>query len=118
MKDFVSRSLLGVFAFFIMTLCVVSCGGGPSVAGSPGVPEPIKVLENPQTDERVRFYKEIWFKRAKGYRQAKHMADWTESQNRADFTKEVSPADDRESLAALRAKNRAANRLIANKRGE
>jgi hypothetical protein len=39
-----------------------SCGN-PSVPGSPGVPEPIKVLENPDTGGRVRFFREISFAR-------------------------------------------------------
>ena len=78
--------------------------------GSPGVPQPIRVLENPTTGERVRFFREIGFKVPKGYDERKHLADWTATQEESGFTSEVFPEDDRARLAELRAKNLAASR--------
>lgn len=81
-----------------------------SVHGSPGVPEPICVLENPETGERVRFYKEIPFKVPADYDEQKHIADWTAKQNEKGFTKRISPEDDRPQLAELRSRNLAASK--------
>ncbi len=76
--------------------------------GSPGVPDPIKVLENPATGERARFFEEIPFKVPADYDEAKHLREWTKQQNDAGFKREIAPADDREALAELRRKNREA----------
>lgn len=90
---------------FISTGCSSS-----SLRGSAGVPEPICVLENPETGERVRFFKEIPFKVPADYDPQKHMADWTESQKEQGFTEVISPENDRQQLAELRGKNLAASR--------
>ena len=81
--------------------CVAMIG-----CGFAGVPKPIKVLENPSSGERVRFFREIGYKVPKGYDEKKHLAEWTATQDEAGFTKEITPEDDREALAALHAKNR------------
>ena len=82
------------------TLALVGCD-------SPGIPQPIKILENPATGERARFFPEIAYKVPADYDQAKHITTWTASKQQEGFTKEISPAEDREVLAELRAKNRA-----------
>jgi len=84
-------------------------GCGPSVSGEPGVPEPIRVLENPKTNERTRFFREVPFKVPKDYDEKKHLAEWVAEKNKAGFTKEVSVADDREQWAEVRRKNRSKN---------
>lgn len=89
------------FRVIVAVLCMVVATG----CGNSGVPEPIKVLENPATGERVRFFREISYKVPKDYNEAKHLADWTAEQNKAGFTKEIAPKDDREKLAELRRKN-------------
>lgn len=71
------------------------------------VPEPILVLENPETGERVRFYREDPFKVPTNYDEAKHIAGWVNDQNQLGFTKEVTPEDDREQLAEVHRKNMA-----------
>lgn len=75
--------------------------------GSPGVPEPIKVLENPRTGERARFFAEIGYKTPRGYDANKHLAEWVAAKAKAGFTQEISPAQDRPALAEMRARNRA-----------
>lgn len=87
--------------FFAMVVSVIPLTG----CSSPGVPEPVKVLENPTTGERVRFFREIPFKVPASYSEEKHLADWTESQGKAGYTKEISPSEDREALADLRSRN-------------
>ena len=87
---------------FVSVVCCVAMIG----CGSAGVPKPIKILENPSSGERVRFFREIGYKVPKGYDENKHIAEWTATQKEAGFTKEISPTDDREALAALHAKNR------------
>lgn len=87
---------------FVSVVCCVAMTG----CGSAGVPRPIKVLENPSSGERVRFFREIAYKVPKGYDEKKHLAEWTATQEEAGFTKEITPEDDREALAALHAKNR------------
>src|SRR5262245_59505356 len=78
MKKSISKSAEAWPTLILAMSCFLGCGN-PSVLGTPGVPKPIKVLENPQTGERVRLYKEIWFKKPKGYDESKHIAEWTES---------------------------------------
>ena len=82
------------------TLALVGCG-------SPGIPQPLKVLENPATGERARFFPEIAFKVPTNYDQAQHIATWTADKQQEGFTKEISPADDHETLTERQAKNRA-----------
>jgi hypothetical protein len=96
------------FAFMTLLCGMVGCGTH-NVPGSPGVPEPIKVLENPATGERVRFFREIPFKVPAGYNEEKHMAQWAAHQEEHGFTKAITPEDDREQLARLRQANRAAS---------
>jgi hypothetical protein len=55
----------------------------------PGVPKPIKILENPQTGQQVRFYKEIWYKVPGGYDEKKHIVQWIKDRQAEGFTKEV-----------------------------
>ncbi|MHC4404771.1 MAG: hypothetical protein ACYTG0_34410 [Planctomycetota bacterium] len=98
-----------IACFLLVTLVSMMSMMG---CGSPGVPEPIKVLEDPQTGERVRFFKEIWYKVPKDYNETKHLAEWTATQEEAGYTKEITPEDDRKRLAELRAKNRAASRRL------
>jgi hypothetical protein len=97
--------------FIIMALCSLvnfaGCGT-PSVPGSPGVPEPIMVLENPTTGERVRYFREISFKVPKDFDEQKALTEWTATQQKNGFTKEITPEDDRDELAELRRKNLAA----------
>ncbi len=71
--------------------CILALVG----CGSPGIPQPIKILENPATGERVRFFPEIAYKVPAGYDQAKHIATWTANKQQEGFTKEISPAEDR-----------------------
>jgi hypothetical protein len=63
------------------------------------------VLENPETGDRVRFYKEIPFKVPADYDEQKHIADWTAKQKDDGFTITISPEDDRQQLAELQGKN-------------
>ena len=90
----------------ISLLCFIGCS-------SPGVPEPIVVLENPETGERVRFFKEIPLKVPANYDESKHIADWTANQNANGFTELISPEEDRQQLAVLHEMN-----LAASKRGQ
>lgn len=92
-----------VFALFLCSVAIIGCHDA-------GLPEPIKVLENPTTGERVRFFRENPVKVPQGYDETKHLADWTATQNQAGFTKEIAPKDDREKLAELRRKNLEANK--------
>lgn len=92
-----------LFVTLIPAVGMIGCG-------SAGLPEPIKLLENPSTGERERFYREIPYKVPTGYDEAKHLAEWTSAKDEAGFTKEITPEDDRERLAELRAKNLAAAR--------
>lgn len=101
------RKTSGIILAAFLTLCIVGCST-PSVPGSPGVPEPIKVLENPANGERERFFREIPFKAPAGYDESKAIAEWTADKNKAGFTKEITPQEDREKLAELRKKNLAA----------
>jgi hypothetical protein len=96
----------------LMPAALLSIAGctSHSVPGSPGVPKPIRVLENPQTGERVRLFKEIGFKTPAGYDEQKHIAEWTATHNKDGFTKEISTAEDRPQLAELREKNLAASK--------
>lgn len=93
----IQRPLFTTFFAFAIASC-----------GSPSLPEPIKVLENPATGERARFFEEIPYKVPADYDEAKHLREWTKEQNDAGFTREIVPADDREALAELRRKNREA----------
>ncbi len=92
-------------ALFVSPVLFAGCSS-PSVPGSPGVPEPICVLEDPDNGQRVRLYKEIPFKVPADYDEEKHIAEWTAKQNAHGYTKEISPEDDREQLAELRAANK------------
>jgi len=94
---------------FAIVLGLSACSS-PSVLDSPGVPEPICVLENPDTGERVRLYKEISFKVSSDYDEQKHIADWTLTQNKYGCKKQISPEDDRKQLAAEREKNATSTR--------
>jgi hypothetical protein len=67
-------------------------------------------LENPKTGERVRFSREVPLTVPRDYDEAKHVADWTARQEKAGFTKEITPEEDREALAELRRKNLAAKK--------
>jgi hypothetical protein len=107
LKATTMRSVHMLILMIVAAFSVVGCSS-PSVPGSPGVPEPIKVLENPTTGERVRFFREIPYKVPTGYSEVKNLADWSATQAKAGFTKEITPEADRESLAELRRKNRAA----------
>lgn len=93
---------LQILPFFV-GLSLVGCG-------SLGVPEPIKVLENPTTGERARFFREIAYKVPKDYSETKHLAEWRDAQVSKGFTTEIKLEDDRDSLAELRKKNLAASR--------
>jgi hypothetical protein len=93
----------------LSVLNIVGCGSS-SVPGSPGVPEPIMVLENPATGERVRFFREIPYKVPKDYDENKHLAEWMADHRKNGFTTEITPEADREQLAELRRKNLAAGR--------
>lgn len=90
-----------------LALSLLGCNS-PSVPGSPGVPEPIRVVENPQTGERARFFREIPFKVPATYNEAEAIANWKKDQAKLGFTKEISPEEDRERLAELRKKNQQA----------
>ena len=70
-----------------------------------GVPDPIKVLANPATGQRERFFPEIWYKVPANYDQAKHLRSWTRQKNQGGFTVEISPEEDRAALAELRRRN-------------
>ncbi len=89
--------------FLGTVLALVGCG-------TSGVPQPIKVLENPDTGERTRFFPEVAYKVPADYNAAPHIAQWTSEQEKAGFTREISPADDRVALAKLRKKNLSAAR--------
>ena len=91
---------LQILPFFV-GISLVGCG-------SRGVPEPIKVLENPTNGERARFFREISYKVPKDYSETKHLAKWSDTQDKAGFTREITLEDDRESLAELRKTNLAA----------
>lgn len=69
----------------LLALAVVcfagSCGPNP--------PEPILVLENPTTHQRVRFYREIPYKVPADYDEAKHLASWRTQQGQKGFTLQV-----------------------------
>ena len=54
----------------------------------------------------MRLYREIPFKTPTGYDEETHIAEWTEKQKQAGFTKVITPEDDREKLAELRKRNR------------
>ena len=97
------RMLLAVVVAVVGIVIAIGCRDA-------GLPEPIKVLENPVTGERVRFFREIPFKVPKGYNETKHIADWTATQNQAGFTKEIAPKDDCDALAELRRKNFESNK--------
>jgi len=85
----------------------LAAGTDHSVPGSPGVPEPIKVLENPQTGDRARFFREIGFKTPRGYDAKRHLAEWVAAEAKAGFTREISPEEDWPAWAELRARNHA-----------
>ena len=91
----------------LLLMAIALLGCNPHVPGQPGVPEPIKVLENPKTGERARFFREVSFKTPKGYDEKKHIVEWTAEKNKSGFTKEISPVDDRPVLAEERRKNKA-----------
>ena len=88
--------------FNSLAVCVLAGLFGCQVSG---VPEPIRVLENPETGERVRMYREIAYKVPADYDEEVHIAEWKESQRTEGFTVEISPEDDRERLAEERARN-------------
>ena len=94
------KLILSLVMSLACMLLLVGCG-------SPGMPQPIKVLENPTTGERARFFPEIAYKVPADYDQSKHIASWTVSKQQVGFTREISPADDRESFTEEQAKNRA-----------
>ncbi len=98
------RSVDVLILAMVSTISLVGCGS-PSVPGSPGIPEPIKVLENPKTGERTRFFREIAFKAPAGYSESTHLAEWSDTHVKAGFTKEITPESDREHLKELRKKN-------------
>ncbi len=77
---------------------------------SKAVPRALKVLENPTTGERVRFFREIPLKVPANYDETKHIAEWSATQAAAGFTNEITPEDDRTNLAELRKKNREASK--------
>lgn len=97
------RTVHHLLLTLLFPLLAVGCG-------SRGIPEPIKVLENPSTGERVRFFREVQYKVPANYDESQHIAEWRKEKQEAGFTKEISPVDDRESLADLRKKNLAASR--------
>lgn len=88
-------------------LMLLGFGCTPHVPNEPGVPEPIKVLENPKSGERVRFFREIPFKVPAGYDEKKHLADWASEKQKAGFTKDIPVAEDREQWAEVRRRNKA-----------
>ena len=98
------RSTHFLFMALLSLFSMLGCNA-PSVPGSLGIPEPIKVLENPTTGKRVRFFREIPFKVPPAYDEKKHITDWTAKQQKDGFTKEIAPEEDREQFAELRRKN-------------
>lgn len=92
----IRQQILSLFS----TVALIGCSAA-------GLPEPIKVLENPTTGERMRFFPEIAYKVPADYDQTKHIAEWTAEKQQAGFTKEILPADDRKAVAESRAKNQA-----------
>ena len=94
---------------FVFVLVMIGCSTS-SVPGPPAGPEPIRVLENPETGDRARFYREIPFKVPADYDEQKHIADWTTKQKEQGFTLTISPEDDRQQLAELRSKNLAVSK--------
>jgi hypothetical protein len=101
------KNLVVIFVALCSLMNFAGCGT-PSVPGSPGVPEPIKVLENPTTGERVRYFREISFKEHKDFDEQEAITEWTAKQQKNGFTKDITPEDDRDELADLRRKNLAA----------
>ena len=63
---------------------ILCCGCGECPARPP---EPIVVLENPTTHERVGFYREVPFKVPAGYDEMTHIAQWKAQQAAKGFTK-------------------------------
>ena len=90
-------------------LCVLGCNS-PTVPDAPGIPQPIRVLANPTTGERVRFFREHPLKVPAGYDEEKHLLEWTAEQQKRGFTKDILLEDDREQWAELRQRNLAAAR--------
>jgi len=60
-----------------------------AVTCAPNPPEPILVLENPTTHERLNFYREIPYKVPADYDEAKHLASWRAEQEKKGFTVQV-----------------------------
>ena len=100
MRFFKRRTYARVL-LFVLGLPLAGCG-------FPRVPDPIKVLENPKTGERARFFREIPFKVPKDYDETKHLAEWSAQQGEAGFTKEITPVNDRAVLLEIRRRNLAA----------
>lgn len=92
-----------VSLFILLFVAILGCEFRSPTATN--VPEPIRVLENPETGERVRFYREVPFKVPADYDEAKHLALWNAEQSQLGFTKEVTPEDDRAQLAEIHRKN-------------
>lgn len=72
----------------------------------PGTPKPVKVVENPETGERARFFKESWLKLPAGYDHRAHLAAWVAARTAEGFTREISPRDDAAAWAATQARAR------------
>ena len=106
MKAFRKTAWRGLASLFAVGFLLAACNDH-SVPHSPGVPEPIKVLENLQTGERARFFREIAYKTPQGYDANRHMAEWVAARAKEGFTREISPEQDRPALAELRARGRA-----------
>ena len=105
MTDLCKSRLPGLALLLAAGVLLAGCNDH-SVPGSPGVPEPIKVLENPRTGKRARFFKEIWYKCPKGYNADKLLAEWVAAKEQEGFTREVSPEQDRPAWREARARAR------------
>jgi hypothetical protein len=106
MTSFCKQGLPGLVLLLAGAILLAGCDDH-SVPGSPGVPEPVKVLENPRTGERARFFREIRYKTPPGYDAQRHMAEWVAAKQTEGFTRELSPEEDRPAWAEAHTRARA-----------
>jgi hypothetical protein len=95
----VRRGGLGACVLALSAL-LAGCGGHP------GTPQPLKVVENPQTGERARFFQEDPLKTPAGYDQAAHLAAWVAARKEEGFTRDIPPGEDAPVWAAEQARAR------------